>query len=34
MTLRLKHIKPLITATVFAASSAAYLATTMRRISR
>ena len=28
MTLRLKHIKPLITATVFAASSAAYLATT------
>ena len=28
MTLRLKHIKPLITATVFAVSSAAYLATT------
>jgi hypothetical protein len=28
MTLRLKHIKPLITATVFAASSAAYLTTT------
>jgi hypothetical protein len=28
MTIRLQHIKPLITATVFAASSAAYLATT------
>ena len=28
MTIRLKHFKPLITATVFAASSAAYLATT------
>ena len=28
MTIRLKHFKPLITASVFAASSAAYLATT------
>ena len=34
MTIRLKHFKPLITATVFAASSAAYLGPPVRRISQ